>query len=75
MEKNMMNDIKGFITSITEIGVSLLALGIIINLISPAGAPFIGDVVGNITSLIGSLGDSGIVGLLAAGVILALFNK
>ena len=34
-----------------------------------------GDIAGNLTILISSLGDNGLVGLIALAIILWLFNK
>jgi hypothetical protein len=36
---------------------------------------FLGDVVGNITSLVQQLGGAGLAGLISLGVVLALFQK
>jgi hypothetical protein len=36
---------------------------------------FLGDVVGNITALVQQLGSAGLAGLIAFGVVLALFQK
>jgi hypothetical protein len=37
--------------------------------------PFFGNVTGNIMALVKSLGDAGLVGLIALGVILWLFSS
>ena len=38
--------------------------------------PFIGgDIIGNITGIIGTLGGQGVVGLAAVGVIYAIFTR
>jgi hypothetical protein len=37
--------------------------------------PFLGNVVGNIVTLITDLGKAGVTGLIALGVILWLFSK
>jgi hypothetical protein len=37
--------------------------------------PFFGQVVGNITLLLKTLGENGLVGLVALGIIVYLFNK
>ena len=39
-----------------------------------ADLPFFGNVTGNIMALVKSLGDAGLVGLIALGVILWLFS-
>ena len=64
------------IKSITELGIALLALAIIATLL--VGQPnmaFLGDVVGNIMSLVSALGSAGLVGLISLGVVLWLFRR
>ena len=72
----MFDQIIGWIKKITEAGVSLLALGIIMQVIFGKAVPFIGgDIIGNITAIIGTLGAQGVVGLASVGVIYAIFNR
>ena len=64
------------IKSITELGIALLALAIVATLL--VGQPnlaFLGDVVGNIMSLVSALGSAGLVGLISLGVVLWLFRR
>ena len=58
--------------SLTKVVISLLALGIVVSLLG-GNVPFVGEIAGNIIGLVQSLGDAGIVGLIAAIVILNLF--
>jgi hypothetical protein len=53
---------------------SLLALGIVVGLLSGGFMPFVGNIAGNIVSLVNQLGNAGVVGLIAVGVILWLFR-
>ena len=66
--------IKAWIASLTEIGLMLLALAIVAALLVGSNLPFFGNVPGNIMALVKSLGDAGLVGLIALGVILWLFS-
>jgi len=59
--------------SLTKVVVSLLALGIAVSLLG-GNVPFVGEIAGNIIGLVQSLGDAGIVGLVAAIIILNLFK-
>ena len=60
----------------TEAGVSLLALAIVMQIIFGKAVPFIGgDVIGNITAIVGTLGAQGLVGLASVGVIYAIFTR
>ena len=72
----MFDHIIGWIEKLTKAGVSLLALGIIMQVIFGKAVPFIGgDIIGYITAIIGTLGAQGVVGLASVGVIYAIFNR
>ena len=76
----MFDQIIGYVKKLTEAGVALLALGIVMQIIFGKVVPFVGgDIVGNITAIVASLGAQGLVGLVALGVIYAVwqsvFNK
>ena len=65
--------LTGMITSLTNVVISLLALAIVVSLLS-ANVPFVGGVADNIIGLVQGLGDAGIVGLVAAIIILNLYK-
>ncbi len=72
----MLESVKVWLRQLTELGVLLVALAIVLQILFGNPLPFIGgDVVGNLTGLIAGLGDQGLVGLIALGVILYLFQK
>ena len=72
----MFDQILGWVRKLTEAGVSLLALAIIMQVIFGKAVPFIGgDVIGNITHIMGMLGAQGLVGVGSVGVIYAIFTK
>ena len=71
-----MKILAGFsstVDSLTKVVISLLALGIVVSLLG-GNVPFVGEIAANITSLVQSLGDAGIVGLIAAIIILGLYK-
>ena len=70
----MLGTLKAWIGALTEIGLLLLALAIVAALLVGANLPFFGDVVTNIMVLVKSLGDAGLVGLLALAMIIWLFS-
>ena len=70
MIRNAQNAIK----ALTSLGLSLLALGIVVGLLSGGSIPFVGNIASNIVSLVNQLGNAGGVGLIAVGVILWLFR-
>ena len=72
----MLNKAIGWMKSFTEMGVCLLALAVILQvLFGPGVAFFPVDVVGNIIGLTKSLGSQGLVGLVALGVLYAIFRR
>jgi hypothetical protein len=71
----VLTRVKGWIGSLTEIGLMLLALAIVAGLLVGGTLPFFGGVVGNIIALVKDLGSNGLVGLIVLGVILWLFSQ
>jgi hypothetical protein len=67
--------VKSWIGSLTEIGLSLLALAIVAALLVGTNLPFFGSVTANIMALVKSLGDAGLVGLITLGIIIWLFSQ
>ena len=75
-EKSIYDSMKKTISSLTEIGVGLLALAIVASLlVGPGNMSFLGDVVGNITASVRELVSAGLAGLISLGVVLGLFQR
>ncbi|MCZ6447952.1 MAG: hypothetical protein O7D27_11510 [Alphaproteobacteria bacterium] len=70
-----LDKIKGWLAEIVELGLLLVALGIVLQILVGPKVAFIGDVVGNLLVLIKALGEGGLVGLIAIAIILWLFAK
>ena len=67
----MMKSVAG----LTNLGVALLTLSIVVSIrVGPGNMLFLGDVVGNIINLISLLGGAGLAGLIALGVVLHLLQ-
>ena len=74
--QKMYDSVKRFLVQVTEMGLLLIALAVVAGVsVGPGNVPFVGEVVSNLTALIKSLGDSGIVGLIAVGIIIWLLSK
>jgi len=71
----ILEETKKWLGEVTEIALLLIALGIAVEILFGQSVPFFGTVVTNLTALIGSLGQNGLVGLIALGIILFLFRK
>jgi hypothetical protein len=71
-----MDKLKGWIGQVVELGLLLVALGIVLQILFGNRVGFItGDIVGNLITLIKALGDNGLAGLIALAVILWLFSR
>ena len=72
---HFLAEVKKWLGEITEISLLLIALGIAFEILFGETVPFFGGIVGNLTGLLGTLGENGLVGLIALGVILFLFYR
>ena len=73
--ENIVGKIKGWLTSIVEVVWSLLALGIVLQVLFGPNVMFLPvDVIGNITDLVVSLGGAGLAGLITVGIIYWIFT-
>lgn len=61
------------INELTKVVIALLGLAIVVSLLG-GNVPFVGGVADNIVGLIQGLGDAGIVGLVAAVIILGFYK-
>jgi len=72
----MLDQILGAVKKFTEIGIALLALGIVMQVIFGKVVPFVGgDIIAHIVNLVAVLGSNGLIGLIAVGVIWAILKR
>jgi len=72
----MVKQITGWMKDATEVGVSFIALAIVLQIIFGGTVPFVGgDIIGTITGIVAQLGAQGLVGLVAAAVLYKIFTK
>jgi hypothetical protein len=72
----MLEKAIGWIRSLTEAGLALIALGVVLQILFGAAVPFIGlDVVGSVVGLVKELGSEGLVGLAAIWVLWGIYSK
>ena len=72
----MLEKAIGWIRSLTEAGLALIALGVVLQIIFGAAVPFIGiDVIGSVVGLVKQLGGEGLVGLAAIWVLWGIYTK
>ena len=72
----MLDKISGWIKQLTNVGLGLIALGVVLQILFGAAIPFMPmDVVGSVVSLVKSLGSEGLVGLVAIWVLWGIYQK
>tara|TARA_B100000524_G_scaffold343944_1_gene240604 strand:- start:87 stop:323 length:237 start_codon:yes stop_codon:yes gene_type:complete len=74
----ILTKIKSWASAITEVGISIIALGIVLEILfNGQGIPFWPNIsiVDNITAMITSLSAQGLVGLVAVWVLYHIYNR
>ena len=72
----LVTTIKSWIGGLSSVALSLVGLSIILQVLFGDNVVFVPmDVIGNISSLVASLGSSGLVGLITVGVIYWIFKN
>ena len=75
-EEVMVDRVLGWIRSLTEVGLALIALGVVLQVIFGATIPFLGlDIVGSVVALVSKLGSEGLVGLVSVWVLWGIYSK
>ena len=75
---DILNKIKGWASAITEVGISLISLAIVLEILfNGQGIPFWPQisVVDNITGMIAGLSAEGLVGLVAVWVLYHIYYR
>jgi len=72
---HFLEEAKKWLGEITEIFLLLIALGVAVEILFGKAVPFFGGIVTNLTGLLNTLGENGLVGLVALGIILYLFRR
>ena len=74
----ILTKIKSWASAITEVGISIIALGIVLEILfNGQGIPFWPNIsiVDNITGMITALSAQGLVGLVAVWVLYHIYNR
>lgn len=72
--KEIITIVKGYINDLADLMLSLVAIGAISEVIFGSGI-FGVNVIGNLTQIINTFGESGFAGLVALLVLVGLFRK
>jgi|TARA_B100001059_G_scaffold214312_1_gene230948 hypothetical protein len=74
----ILNNIKSWASTLADVGVSLIALGIVLEvLFNGQGIPFWPNisVIGNVQSIIAGFSAQGLLGLVAVWILYHIYNK
>ena len=72
----MVEKALSWIRQLTELGLSLIALGVVLQIIFGAAVPFLGiDMIGSVVGLVKQLGSEGLIGLVAIWVLWGIYSK
>ena len=73
-----LNKVKGWATGIADVGVSFIALGIVLEILfNGQGIPFWPNVsvIGNVQGVLQGFSDQGLIGLVAVWILYNIYNK
>ena len=72
----LMDNIIGWVRKLTEAGVAVIALAVVVQIIFGDDAAFLpGDILGSLIEIVIALGGANLVGLLAAGLLYKIFTR
>ena len=72
----MLDNVIGWVKKLTEVGVSFIALAVVVQIIFGNQAAFLpGDIIARLTDIIVGLGAANLVGLIAVGLLYKIFTK
>ena len=72
----MIDKVVGWIRSLTEVGLAIIALGVVLQIIFGAAVPFLGmDIVGSVVEIVKQLGSEGLIGRGASWVVGGIYTK
>jgi len=73
---NMLEKIKNGADGAIDVGIKLISLSIVLQVIFGSKVAFLtGDVVNSILTIVWTLGNAGLAGIIAAGIIWKLLDK
>jgi hypothetical protein len=75
---DMLNKVKAWAAALAEVGVSLAALAIILEVLGLGNMPFMPQgmsVVDNVSAMLAGLGAQGVMGLISVWVLWAIWQK
>ena len=72
----MLDTVKSWLRQIAEVGLMLIAAAVVLEIIFGSAVPYIGvGILDNIIALTAKLGQDGLVGIIAIGIIVWLYLR
>jgi hypothetical protein len=74
----VLNKVKSWAGALAEVGISVAALAIILEVLGMGNMPFMPEgmsVVDNVSAMISGLGSQGVMGLIAVWVLYEIWNR
>ncbi len=74
---DIINKVKGWAAGLADLGISIAALMIIVEVLGVGSIPFFPEVsvVSNVSAMLSTLGAEGLMGLIAIWVLYTIWNK
>ena len=74
---DIINKVKGWAAGLADLGISIAALMIIVEVLGVGSIPFFPEVsvVSNVSGMLSTLGAEGLMGLIAIWVLYAIWQK
>jgi len=74
---DIINKIRGWAAGLADLGISIAALMIIVEVLGVGSIPFFPEVsiVSNVSAMLSTLGAEGLMGLIAIWVLYSIWNK
>ena len=66
----MLDSVTNVFKTVTQMGLALIALGVVLQILFPNALAFINaDVAGNLINLVSQFSGAGLIGLISAGIV------
>ena len=74
---DIINKVKGWAAGLADLGISIAALMIVVEVLGLGSIPFFPEVsvIANVSGMLSSLGAEGLMGLIAIWVLYTIWNK
>ena len=74
---DILNKIKGWASALADLGISIAALMLVIEVLGLGAIPFFPEVsiIANVSGMLNTLGAEGLMGLVAIWILYAIWNK